>query len=367
MSKKQMNKKQILSREVFADLVKSYAIDADRDSTDPGLIRKVRDHMMNNWEKYVGMSYDSFISSVISDIYKADLMEYNPHPEEPEAIGAGLPEHERAIVRFLDEENINRLFNTAKNFHFTKDHLMVKTQIVSLDTINRSPYRQEFAWKILHGDWLGQENSVKILEMPPIVRISVMPFWMPIPDDIHLYNKLITMDVNEFSLNGPAIAVYNNGIGDEVKYQFAFDIKKIDKNAGKMYLVPQDDYSPPYPIVNINSISITFNDPYNRININDRGIYNTEIINGWVSFVGDANEIQVGDVVYLQNYESPNKKLNELICSPMGHRVCYVRENCFSINVPGEPSESSVVVVFGKKRMLIRIKLYCLNTADFVL
>lgn len=272
---------------------------------------------------------------------------------------------------FFNPQNIDGLVKRAGSASpglQTYQNITFPRRLIPLDSKNRlrSSTSSCMQWSLNYSGQQGQLGNIYVQDtIKQIIRLQLFPFWLPISNPLDIFYNKIRIYVKEFWDAGVSTEFLGSSQTDVVneKYHFEFDIETITPT--RIFLKPvQPFYNFNKPIARIETISMSFYNPFNEIIFDDmEGIFTvTNAVN--TVFTSTINHnLTTGDLVYILNFNSTDTSVNIIINSIKGHIITVLNSTSFTIDVDTLLllPVSDVEIIYGSKRIFFQMEFTSLE------
>lgn len=271
--------------------------------------------------------------------------------------------------------NINTIFGLNLN------QLLIKSQNRSvpliLDTRNRNltesniNTRDEISWNYFTGTRFEQGVALSNRTINNIISIKCNSLLIPnfAPEQTNEFRQ-ISMVIREFSDQGGVIT-------SKTRSHFIFDIEYI---GNRLRLTSpsgvENEIKFEKPISSLNTLSIYFSSPFDKITLGIDRITSNIAINKSIGVglptgftTGITHFLTNGDIIYLEGFSTSNDSVNNRIVTfanrDIGHIISNISTHYFEIagldtfTITGSPVVSAII--YGSKRFMIPLIFNCLS------
>lgn len=272
--------------------------------------------------------------------------------------------------RFMNAESIENIFARSRNTWTTYESVMLPNQVVPLDSRFRLPTHTpayQYKWYLHTAGVPGSVGDIHMKDtLKELIQMRVTPFWIPITEEINGYYDKIRMLIEEFSSQSTEFQQFLLDGTIKVKnYHFEFLITR--REVGRFYLEPTNNglFRFRKPFARPESITISFTDPFDTI---------VPTVDSMTAIVSNTNpavfttalptDLNTGDLIYAQDFDSPSNTLNTLVNRDAGYIATKLGPDTFSIPVDLSSLAAPVLgvnVYFGSKRLIIPIEFTSLE------
>lgn len=270
------------------------------------------------------------------------------------------------IGELLDSNDIESISKKISSYNINFNNITLPRTRILFDSryCLSNIYDNVLSWNIHTSGNEGFIGDIRTRDtLVEAIAVSVCPFWLPIVNPKDVYYDQIVMSIKEFKnqsvhhtefLGPTETDIYVND------YHFRFDVKDIQKN--KMLLVPCETFKFRKPQSRIETITIEFKSPFQNITLpSTKGTFTITAGNPTL-FTGPVHNLATGDLIYVLNYVSLSRTINDLVNNMSGHFIQRIDATRFTIAIDTTAYPSTpVVVVYGSKRIFFELEFISLE------
>lgn len=268
----------------------------------------------------------------------------------------------KIITAFFDPASIDKMLSRIQSVQTTFYNINLPHQIIPLDSRGRRPTgrNDEYTWNVNMTGRPGVKGDLWVQDtIQQDIQMRIYPFWIPNHRITDPYQKIritirefIDQSVRAAEFIGPSEATEIN--------PFHFELEIVDTIGNRSLLkAKQDTFSFRRVLAQVNTITIAFRTPYAPLELEpDSGVFS--VTTGSPTIFGGTvpHNLDTGDLIYVQNFASPDAALNNELNSQNGWIVTVLNSTDFSIiaDTSAVPNQSNVYVYYGSKRITIDLE-----------
>jgi hypothetical protein len=280
------------------------------------------------------------------------------------------------IKQFLHPANIDELFKRSRSTltsglqtyeNITFPHREVPFDSRNRDLTDTTP--NGIKWYLHSAGRPGHLGDIHIQDtLQQVIRMKISSFWLPVADSTDIFYKDVQMYIHEFFQRSDVTEFLDSDQSAPTTYGYHFRFKISKHDVGRIYLEPEEEYTFSKPVAQIDTITVSFRNPFSPIVLAaDRGTYTATYGNPTLFTLTSAgnHNLSTGDLIYSLNFTTTNTTLRAELNNQRGHLITRINNTQFTIPVdttaisPG--TQTGVSVYYGSKRVFFQIEFTSLE------